>query len=711
MTALSPVDVNGFYKVTGSQEITFFVTSQWPNIPVSSGWTGDGFTGILGQIQIKSATNIRGVEGHEAYNWTFTLQTDTDQNIEGVTNVVGAILYPPGILQYTTKKVSGPIYGYYTVAKSVITFIFTTPPPTQTGEGWIISGLPTITQPLKIVSYTKDLTETFFTEENQRSQRVNAPTVVNQNLAILSPIDNSLIPDNPDEVKVTGFPGMIQEPSFTNTFIPGKFTNYTDAQVVALSGVKTTVLQVTGDSPAIRELNTFVEILPLEPRNYTEVKDRGFSSGSVISLFAKGPQEKYLLTEDLTKSQWNPEFKQYSNFVMYQRVIPFPPPSPVYQGQVVTLEIRPQELGHLLSNMYLSVTLPGLPSGYNYTDHIGRALIKQVDLLINETLVETIYDDWYIIHDQVFLDADEQQGIYQTIGQANAQSSQQQNVIIPLELFFCRRHSHNNKGRERLRRPYFPLCAMRNQRMYVRFTFNPSTWWCNVPVGTPTDIYPSGTTLWPSLIIEEIILDNAEKMYYQNNPLKYVINKVQRESVLSFQSGSTALQLTANFPVQTLAWFFRKQSYESTADGRYYNFRYKYGYTTQFIKTGVELTFPSGVSNYVDVISTAKITLNNIDILSTFKGSLYYTFKQPLEHSLSIPSKNIYTYSFGLNPKEYNQGGYLNFSKLNSQTTYLSLEFLTFYKPEIISGYNLYLFYSGYTELQFKGGFASITFN
>jgi hypothetical protein len=398
---------------------------------------------------------------------------------------------------------------------------------------------------------------------------------------------------------------------------------------------------------------------------------------------------------------------------MYQKVYPFPPPSPSYQGQTVQIELRPTELGHLLSNMYLSVTLPAnLPSQtvFNYTDHIGRALIKKIDLLVNETIVETLYDDWYIIRDQMFLDADEQLGIYNAIGGTNLSSQTQQTITIPLEFFFCRRHSHNNKGRERLRRPYFPACAMWNQRLYVRFTFNPNTWWSNAPTAYNVDLYPPGTTLWPNLITEEILLENAEKLYYMNTPLKYIVNRVQKESPQFFNSQTIQLNFTASYPVQTLAWFFRNKAYETITNSNYYNARYSYGYTTQYIKTGVQLNFPSGPSNYVDVINTAKITLNNVDILSTFRGSLYYSFKQPMEHSLSVPSKNIYTYSFGLTPKEYNQGGYLNFAKLISQTTYLQITFLPQYTSQITQGYNLYLYYYGYTMLQFQGGFASLPF-
>jgi hypothetical protein len=277
-------------------------------------------------------------------------------------------------------------------------------------------------------------------------------------------------------------------------------------------------------------------------------------------------------------------------------------------------------------------------------------------------------------------------------------------LIIPLEFFFCRRKTHNDHDDERLRRPYFPLCAMWNQRLYVRFTFQPNTWWCNVAAPHTTDL------ILPKLVTEEILLENAEKLYYTNTPLKYIVNRVKKESTLTFNSGNPQLQLTASFPVQTLAWFFRNKNYEDVSSGLYSDSRYNYGYTTQYIQTGIQLNFPSGVSNYVDVIDTAKITLNNVDILSTFQGSLYYTFKQPMEHGLSIPSKSIYSYSFGLTPKEYNQGGYLNFSKLNSQTTTLTLVFNPSYATQISQGYNLCMFYYGYTLLEFQGGFARLPY-
>ena len=695
--ALYPLDVNGFYRVTGPYEVTFYVTSDKPLIPVGEGWTGDGFTGISGQIQITGATMTKG----QGYNWSFTLQTDTDQNIQGTQAATGAFLYPPSQFKYLSKRVRVPVYGYYTSELNNVSFYFTSPPPPQTTIGWVMTGLPTFKVDMKITSFSQNIAD--------RMGNYNT-------IATLEAIDGSEAPYSPVRVYVNGVPAMIQEPLFTNTFKPGRFTTYVPP-VLDIPDIPVEINQniSLGNYARQRDLNTEVAWQDVQPpgrlfpeSEYIETKGKGFSSGSTLALQAIGPQEKYLLTDDMTKSQWNPAYKRYSNFVMYQKVYPFPPPSPSYQGQSVQIELRPTEMGHLLSNMYLSVTLPPLAGSNNYTTNVGRALIKQVDLLVNETIVETLYDDWYVIRDQMFLDADEQLGLQTAINVSNAQVGG--TLTIPLEFFFCRRYSHNNKGRERLRKPYFPLCSMLNQRIYLRFTFHPNTWWASLPPNTSVDMYPAGTSLWPSLITEEILLENPEKLYYQNTPLKYIVNRVQKESSLFFNSANPILQLTANFPVQVISWFFRNKNYEDVTNGRYYNSRYSYGYTTQYIQTGIELQFPSGNSNYVDVINNAKITLNNVDILSTFQGSLYYSFKQPMEHSLSIPSKNIYMYSFGLTPKEYNQGGYLNFSKLNSQTTSLQINFNQAYTSQIISGYNLYLFYYGYTLLQFQGGFASLPF-
>lgn len=678
---LTPVGISGFWKVTGPTEATFYSMTDWPLAPIGPGWIVDSLLGLRGQLFVSSVKNEKGT-AETAYSWSFTLQADMDQDVrDPVTYVTTASLYPPGRISI---RRSGPVYGRYEILKHVPQFIFSSPPPAGTKAGWIIEGLPTLPGAQKVVEF----------DENLDYERDEVGVMKKATIARLMAVDGS-IPENAAPVYVKGFPVVIHEPDPKAEYTPGRFI---------IRGQATSFIQAPeniqiGNAAPLRDLND-VDLFPEPPLKLDEARGRGFSQGSVLALSAIGPQDEYLVQSNAFDiSQWHPGFKQYSNFVMFQRVIPIGPPHPYYQGQVVQIELKPTELGHLLSNMYLKLTLPALPGGGAYSPEGGRAFLKQVDLLANESTIETLYDDWYIIRDQLLLDADEQKAMQVSLA-VNAATGG--DVVIPLEFFFCRRHSHANKARERLRRPYFPTCAMWNQKLYVRLTFHPSTWWCNA--ASVVDFTN------PKLITEEILLGPEEKLYYQHTPLKYIVNRVKRESGLTFTQNNPSLQLTANYPIQMMAWFFRNKTYEDPTNSRYADSRYTYGYTTGYIASGINLTFPSGTTRFVDVIETAKITLNNVDILSTFQGSLYYSFKQPMEHGLSIPSKNIYTYSFGLSPKEYNQGGYLNFAKLNSQTTTLSLTFNPTYASQIAYGYNLYLFYYGYTLLQFQGGFASMPY-
>lgn len=702
------ISVSGFYKVTGPTELTFYATTTWPGFTVGTGWNIVGVPGVIGNLRVSTpstpeagATSTTSLT-NEPYNWKFSFQSDTNQYIEGATHVMGAFLYPPGQEQFPSQQRSGAIYGYYTIYKNVPMFYFTSPPPDGTTVGWYIVGLPTLGAS-QISEFNSNILVSSVGQD-----------VVMMPRAVLKPLDGKPPPDTPGKVYVRGGAAQAVEPKFVKTFTPGTFST---PNLESRPPVEINPLVKGGKrTKYMRDLDTDLDTSPSPNPGIIEVKNRGLSTGSVLSLHAIGPQDEFMSNQDYTKSTWNPSFKQHTNFVMYQRVIPFPPANPSYQGQTIQLELLPTTLGHLLSNMYFKCTIPRQGTGYVINENIGRAIIKQVDLLVNETVIETLYDDWYILRDQVFLDADEQKAMFNIVGGLNSNVSAATagtniDVVCPLEFFFCRRHSHANQDRERLRKPYFPLCAMWNQKLYVRFTFHPSYWWSNAT--SNFDITN------PKLITEEILLDNSEKLYYQNTQLRYIVPKVKKESTLEFSGGNPQLQLTANFPVQSLFWFFRNKNYESVRDSTgapsalYYDTRYNYGYTSDYIQTGVSLAFQSSnniTNNYIDVIDNAKITLNNVDILSTFQGSLYYSFKQPLEHALSAPSRNIYMYSFGLTPKEYNQGGFLDFSKLNSQTSTLTLNFNPTYTSQITQGYNLYLFYYGYTVLDFRDGFARLPF-
>jgi hypothetical protein len=351
--------------------------------------------------------------------------------------------------------------------------------------------------------------------------------------------------------------------------------------------------------------------------------------------------------------------------------------------------------------MFLSVSLPALPVGSNYCELVGRAIIKKAEILIDGDVIESLEDDWYVIRDQLFLNADEKLSMYRLVSNGQAESNvvpatTQLNLMVPLDFFFCRRKRRQGK-------PYLPLCAMYNSSVIIRLTFNTQAWITNYTDAT-IDL------LNPRLLLEEVTLTPEERIYYKTSRLSVKIPVANREAVQSYQNGTVRMNLTANFPVSMLVWFVRNRLYESTTNPVYYASRYTYGYSTDYIVSAVPINFFNGVTQkFVDIIKSATIYLNNKNVLSNFPGALYYTYKQSTEHSLTAPTKNMYMYCFGNDPSAYSQDGTVDFRQLNSQTTYIDMTFDPALAPQITQGYNMYLYYYGYRTLVISGGKLSMT--
>lgn len=424
-------------------------------------------------------------------------------------------------------------------------------------------------------------------------------------------------------------------------------------------------------------------------------------SAAVMALNATSATDEYVLRKE---SEFRPLIRQHTHFTQVHRVTKLPGTS--FIGQTVEVIIKPKEHGDLMTNAYLALTMPALPSGKNYTEFIGRAIIEHIELRIGDQIIEKIMDDWYIIRDQLFLDADEKLAMYKCINNGQAPGSPVSaatpfEIMVPLELFFCRRDSQGTKVSQRLETPPLPLCALKQQIILIKFFFRPQTWFTNYTV--PIEFQN------PRLITEEILLTKEERLYYTLNPQRIVFNKVSNEAVTSYKEGKPEQNFSADFPVNMISWFIRSQAYENASDNTYYASRYNYGYTTKYFLTSSNVNFFDGTTfKYLDALQFSDIYINNRNIMGKFATGPFYQFKQPMDHGLSIPTKSIYMYCFGKSPKEYNQGGYVNFSKLNSQTSKIVMTFNPLYAPNIQSNFKISIFYYGYNVLEIANGSAKI---
>ena len=655
---MSSIQVNGFYRATSNVVLTFYVTT--PFTRLEPGWTLTNVTGLKGTVSITDSSNQNG----SGYLWSFNGLSDTKQLVQGTQQFLGATIFTPGKKPQVVGGGATSSGFLFTEAGTAV-FYFTEGVPYGLHKGWTVKGIDLLPANAT-VRQNAGLPGTF--QIRPRDKKRNYVAYANFKT-------DAAMPNSSEPKDYTGV--VFSPPLELQAF--GK-----EVYQIPIPDEPITVTfkdEGKGVAP-MRELNEGLPPVTFQEETYKTVT-HGFNPGTSFSLYAIGPQEALTRGTDPLITP----IKQHSNFAMDQTIQLLNADGGAFLGNTVTVELTPALLGDLMSNMYLCCDLPVGPT---YVENVGRALISKIDFMIDATVVETLYDDWYIIRDQLFLDADEQVGIQHAIT-GNT-------LCVPLEFFFCRRKSHGRN--ERLRKPYFPLCSCRKNKIYIRITFNTWIW---ISADAQNDI------INPYLLIETIMLTQAERLYYMNTPSQVIINRVQKEAVLEFNNSNPRIAFTANFPVQMIAWFFRSKLYEKQLPA-YFDTRYEYGYTTKYIQDTVKIAFPSGTTNYKDVLDSAKITLNNADILSSLQGSLFYSYVQPIEHSLSIPSKSIYMYSFALNPKEYNQGGYIDFSKLDSTTSNLLLNLTNQYAAQVIQGYNLYLFYYGYGVLNFANGSASLAY-
>jgi hypothetical protein len=393
---------------------------------------------------------------------------------------------------------------------------------------------------------------------------------------------------------------------------------------------------------------------------------------ALIGLNANVPQDSHTWSEP---SPWIPRIDTHPPFCISQRAIPLVNNTNGYLGTKNTIKLKPTDCADLLTNMYLKFTLPA----GNYTPHVGRAVIDLVELSIGNILIESISSEWYIVRDEILLNADQQIGLNKATGSTTGGL-----YIIPLDFFFCKKDH------------FFPMCALETSEIFVSLYFNTQGW--------ITNTQNSIDLIDPQLIIEEVTLGPRERIYYMTTPLTYKIPMTYKEGVTEFINGVAISHISTTFPVSMIVWFIRNKLYES-GDARYYQYRYSFGYTTKYIDSTIPVTFANGeTSNYIDTIENVTLWLNNLNILKTFPDGLYHSVYQPVYHGLTVPSKNIYMQCFTEEPSKFQLDGTIDFSKYDYNTTHLDLTFNPTYSPDIQSNYSIYVFYYGFNTLRIENG-------
>ena len=295
------------------------------------------------------------------------------------------------------------------------------------------------------------------------------------------------------------------------------------------------------------------------------------ASGAGISLNAIGKQESYILSDNVDESIFNYDMKKHSNFTKFNRttIVNRSPTSPTWPfNERIKVTFNPQNMGDLLSNMYVLIKLPGLTAGKNYSDQIGRHLIKSVTMRVDEIEVEKIYDDWMVIHDEMYIEVSEKVANrfmlnrmlgFDTSSANGAYASRESEVIIPLPFFFSRKYSSDEYLTNEPNRPFFPLCAIHKQKIEFEFEFHTQTFFTNEPTTMTLENF--------KIITEEFTIDPMERLYLKNRPYTMITDVVKRHPTLQTTAGVDNIRtnLVPNSRVKSIHWFLRNTDFENTS--------------------------------------------------------------------------------------------------------------------------------------------------
>ena len=450
-------------------------------------------------------------------------------------------------------------------------------------------------------------------------------------------------------------------------------------------------------------------------------------TGAVLSLSAIGKQDTYLDTTNQEKSFFNYKTIQSTNSSLFYN------PHIIYNrepnnaannwpfGKRIVFPINPLTSGDILADAYIKCKLPKLNTG-NYSPIVGQNLIQKIEFNIDGQTIDTITGDWLVIHSQLFItkiSADKRQGAY--FYGPKTPVKDEINLLIPLNLFFCRDtpYVYNQKKSiaDDTLRSYFFLCSCwANKGIEIVITFNDIEFFTEKTT-IPDEVYLSNV----NLVTQEFTLSPEERDYYKRTELTIPYTIVSRQPVETIPAGQLTSKIFFNVPspVKSFHWFLRSSNVQTERE--FYNQRFNF--------SGWQFPMDPPTPDKSDsnpIMETATFYLNNQTEQIGFKadsdstgsktGHIYFKYLQSFQHNLSAPLKNIYSYSFCLDPKNPRPTGSVNLSTLPNSNTFLSLNITDKWAAystldPIALRVDVHVYFLLSTVLQYKDGFCSSVFN
>ena len=394
----------------------------------------------------------------------------------------------------------------------------------------------------------------------------------------------------------------------------------------------------------------------------------------------------YLINKkEKAKSFFKHSYQNYQNFVKDTRRLTFKGNNNFGDTMQMRLD-QEANYGDLVTNLVLEIDLPDISSvttttgkSIGYCNGVGNALIDYVEIKMGGTTIDRQTREWMDIWSSLAVPSGKQSNYKRMIKKFNndeytLSSFTGGKIYVPLLFWFCQNTNFNNT-------PFvLPLLALRNNAIELNIKFKSF----NNIINSEDNSVPSISSSIENvqLLVDYVILEEQERMYYLNNPRQmYLMNQIQyqQHSIIA-NTLETNIQLRSfKYPITELFFIFRMNTADTNK--QYFN------YTNSLSAFGGDTPLRS-----------ARLTFDGSDRIKEMDAS-YFTQVEPHKVHDYVPiNSQIHCFSFSLQPEIISQpSGSCNFSEIHEAILHLRFK-------NNLAASTLFIFAMNYNVLQTDNG-------
>lgn len=407
---------------------------------------------------------------------------------------------------------------------------------------------------------------------------------------------------------------------------------------------------------------------------------------------ATGTMQEAYLTQNPEINVFKSVYSRYVNFAVETINIPLSSDAAFGTSTTVTVPRK----GHLLSKMYLQITLPQLTNVDGtyacWCDTIGYAIFKEsIDLLIGGVVVDRLYPICMDIQDELnTVDKKSKNSLIlkSDIYRSTVYNATEQVVLkIPLDFWFTRDYTMA-----------LPVFLMSQQGIQLNFTFESFANLINFD-GT---IGVSGTKniIESKLLLEYIFLDDIILDSYTSTPQRYAIEQQVYNGKQPIDAGTLFKNVRLDFDNSCKELLFACVSNDNDATNNYFNYSIP-NTTGNNYYNGVNQS-PGTISAFIDEVS---LMLNGGHFFEDYLPEYVFRELKARDTHYSASNKHIYVFPFCINGSVVTQpSGSINMSRFDD--VIFSLKF-----KHGIPACHLHLFSIAYNIVNISNGILSFAFN